>query len=75
MNAAEKAVLATRQVGMHLYGHLLGIWCEPPSSGRCSGELEVNSRCLDENGEVAIGALASLGDMALQTCLLSSIPV
>jgi acyl-coenzyme A thioesterase PaaI-like protein len=74
MNAAEKAVLATRQVGMHLYGHLLGVWCEPPSSGRCFGELAVNSRCLDENGGVSIGALASLGDMALQTCLLSSYP-
>jgi acyl-coenzyme A thioesterase PaaI-like protein len=74
MNTAEKAILATRQVGMHLYGHLLGIWCEPSSFGRCSGGFEVSSQCLDANRAVAIGALATLGDMALQTSLLPSYP-
>jgi len=74
MNTAEKAVFATRHVGMHLYGHLLGVWCEPPSSGHCSGEIKVNPNCLDHQGSLAIGALATLGDMALQTALLPAYP-
>ena len=59
---------------MHLYGHLLGIWCDPAVAGRCRGQIEVEPQCLDERGAVAMGALATLGDMALQTSLLSAYP-
>lgn len=59
---------------MHLYGHLLGIWCDPASSGHCRGQIDVEPQCLDEHGAVAMGALATLGDMAMQTSLLSAYP-
>ena len=36
--------------------------------------MEVEPQCLDEHGAVAMGALATLGDMAMQTSLLSAYP-
>jgi acyl-coenzyme A thioesterase PaaI-like protein len=74
VNIAERAAVATRTLGMHLYGHLLGIWCEPPQSGRCTGSMPITPMTLDRRGDVALGALASLADMAMQTSLVSVFP-
>jgi acyl-coenzyme A thioesterase PaaI-like protein len=74
MNAAERAFLVTREVGLHVYGHLLGIWCTPVDSRTCEGTLELAPIAFDDRGLPAFGVLASLGDMAMQTALLSDYP-
>lgn len=76
MNAtsAEYAFLATRDLGLHVYGHLLGIWCRAIDSKTCEGTLDLAPFALDETGGPALGVLASLGDMAMQTVLLPAYP-
>jgi acyl-coenzyme A thioesterase PaaI-like protein len=74
MNAAERAFLATREVGLHVYGHLLGLWCTPLESGSCEGTLEIAKIARDDRGLPAFGVLASLGDIAMQTALLAAYP-
>ncbi len=74
MNAAAAAFVATRELGLHVYGHLLGIWCEAVNAKTCEATMANAAHCLDERGLPAIGALATLGDMAMQTALLATYP-
>lgn len=67
------AIAANRTPGFNFPGHFLELSYERVARGRALVSMEVGPHCADAHGQVNIGALALLADMALASSMRSAV--
>ncbi len=67
------AIAANRTPGFNFPGHFLELSYERVASGRAMVSMEVGAHCADADGQMNVGALALLADMALASSMRSAV--
>lgn len=67
------AIAANRVPGFNFSGHFLELSYERVARGRALVSMEVGAHCADADGQMNVGALALLADMALASSMRSAV--